>query len=182
MDTTPISPPSSTPPSPPSKKLSNETSNNSNISHQAFLYFLFALLMIGLNILIQNMHTWWIVPFIKEKFDHVLFINKFYLSTDPYNMPELIGSAIAVVITYITKFLLDKFIVFKKEHISFEKTGKEFLCYFGFAILTTLENIGIQFILGLIFGGPMTYRIIIALIFGYGTKFFLDRKFCFKIL
>jgi putative flippase GtrA len=87
-----------------------------------------------------------------------------------------------VVITYIIKFLLDKFIVFKKKHISFEKTGKEFLCYFGFAILTTLENIGIQFILGIIFGGPMTYRIIIALICGYVTKFFLDRKFCFKII
>lgn len=160
---------------------SNFDENNSNISRQAFFYFLFAIMMIGLNILIQNIHSWWIIPLLEDNFSDLNLIKNFYLSTDPYNMPELIGSAIAVVITYIIKFLLDKFIVFKKEHTSFEKTGKEFLCYFGFAILTTLENIGIQFILGIIFGGSMTYRIIIALICGYCTKFFLDRKYCFKI-
>ena len=160
---------------------SNIDENSSDIKRQAFFYFLFATIMIGLNILIQNIHSWWIVPLLEENFSNLNFFKNFYLSTDPYNMPELIGSAIAVVITYVIKFLLDKFIVFKKKHISFEKTGKEFLCYFGFAILTTLENIGIQFILGIIFGGSMTYRIIIALICGYGTKFFLDRKFCFKI-
>ena len=163
-------------------KSSNIDEKNSNISRQAFFYFLFAAIMIGLNILIQNIHYWWIVPLLEDNFSDLNIIKNLYLSTDPYNMPELIGSAIAVVITYVIKFLLDKFIVFKKKHISFEKTSKEFLCYFGFAILTTLENIGIQFILGIIFGGPMTYRIIIALICEYVTKFFLDRKFCFKIL
>ncbi|QEE16075.1 GtrA family protein [Promethearchaeum syntrophicum] len=161
---------------------SKNDEKNLNLRKQAFLYFLFAVIMIGLNILIQNIHSWWFVPLLEEKLGDQNFIRNFYLSTDPFNMPELIGSAIAVVITYIIKFLLDKFIVFKKEHISFEKTGKEFLCYFGFAILTTLENIAIQFILGIIFGGSMTYRIIIALICGYITKFFLDRKYCFKIL
>lgn len=161
---------------------SNIDENNSDIKRQAFLYFLFAAVMIGLNILIQNIHSWWLVPLLEENLSDLNLIKDFYLSTDPYNMPELIGSAIAVVTTYIIKFLLDKFIVFKKEHVSFEKTGKEFLCYFGFAILTTLENIGIQFILGIIFGSSMTYRIIIALICGYITKFFLDRKFCFKNL
>ncbi len=161
---------------------SNIDEKKPNISRQAFFYFLFAMIMVGLNILIQNIHSWWIVPFLEENFSDQKLFKNFYLSTDPYNMPELIGSAIAVVITYIIKFLLDKFIVFKKEHISIEKTSKEFLCYFGFAILTTLENIGIQFILGIIFGGAMTYRIIIALICGYVTKFFLDRKYCFKIV
>ena len=161
---------------------SNIDEKNSNISHQVFFYFLFAIMMIGLNILIQNIHSWWIVPLLEENFSDLNFFKNFYLSKDPYNMPELIGSAIAVALTYIIKFLLDKFIVFKKEHISIEKTSKEFLCYFGFAILTTLENIGIQFILGIIFGGSMTYRIIIALICGYCTKFFLDRKYCFKIV
>ena len=166
-----------------SNDLSSKTDEkNSDIKRQAFFYFLFAIIMIGLNILIQNIHSWWFVPLLEENFNNLSIIRNFYLSTDPYNMPELIGSAIAVAITYIIKFLLDKFVVFKKEHISFEKTGKEFLCYFGFAILTTLENIGIQFILGIIFGGSMTYRIIIALICGYITKFFLDRKYCFKIL
>ncbi len=166
-----------------SNDLSSKTDEkNSDIKRQAFFYFLFAIIMIGLNILIQNIHSWWFVPLLEENFNNLSIIRNFYLSTDPYNMPELIGSAIAVAITYIIKFLLDKFVVFKKEHISFEKTGKEFLCYFGFAILTTLENIGIQFILGIIFGGSMTYRIIIALICGYITKFFLDRKYCFKML
>ena len=161
---------------------SNIDKKNSNIKRQAFFYFLFAVIMIGLNIPISRTSAHRYRRYLEIQLSNLNFISNFYLSTDPYNMPELIGSAIAVVITYSIKFLLDKFIVFKKEHISFEKTGKEFLCYFGFALLTTLENIGIQFILGIAFGGPMTYRIIIALICGYITKFFLDRKFCFKIL
>jgi len=95
-------------------------------------------------------------------------------------MPELIGSVLAVGITYVIKFLLDKFIVFEKKHASLKQTSREFVIYFGFAILTTLENIGIQFVLGLWTPIPLELRIIIALTCGYITKFYLDRKYCFE--
>lgn len=152
----------------------------SNLSRQASFYFFFAVLMIGLNLFIQKVHLTYIVPFISTQWGHYSLIATYYLATSPYNMPELIGSVIAVGITYVIKFLLDKFIVFEKKHASMKQTGREFLIYFGFAILTTLENIGIQFLLGIWTPIPLEFRIIIALTCGYITKFYLDRKYCFE--
>jgi putative flippase GtrA len=160
-----------------SKKKQNTAPN---VGRQAFFYFLFAILMIILNIIIQNVHKYYVVPFISDLLGHIEIIARFYLSTDPVDMPELIGSGIAVVITYITKFVLDKFIVFEKKSTDFKQTGNEFVKYFFFAILTTILNIGIQFILR--FFTPeawITIRIIIALTIGYIVKFLLDRKYVF---
>jgi len=94
-------------------------------------------------------------------------------------MPELIGSIAAVGITYIIKFFLDKYFVFKKSSLKLKETSQEFLKYFGFAILTTIENIGIQFLLTNFFNTALEVSIIVALSIGYITKFFLDRKFVF---
>ena len=95
-------------------------------------------------------------------------------------MPELIGSIAAVGITYIIKFFLDKYIVFKKLGSSAKDTSVEFMKYFGFAILTTLENIGIQFLLTNFLFTPLEISFVIALSIGYITKFFLDRKYVFS--
>jgi len=96
-------------------------------------------------------------------------------------MPELIGSIFAVGITYIIKFFLDKFIVFQKKDKRLKETSKEFLKYFSFAIVTTIENIGIQFLLTNFLNFPLEISFIIALSIGYITKFFLDRKYVFPI-
>ena len=152
------------------------------VSQQAALYFLFAVIMIGLNILLQHLHAVWIVPFISEHLGHISLVERWYLSTDPYNMPELIGSALAVGITYVLKFVLDKFVVFQNEHTDMKGTGRQFFIYLGLAILTTIENIGIQFLLGVFTPWSIYVRIIIALTCGYITKFFLDRKCCFDCI
>jgi len=94
-------------------------------------------------------------------------------------MPELIGSIVAVGITYIIKFFLDKYIVFKKSSLKLKETSQEFLKYFGFAILTTIENVGIQFILTNFFNTPLEISFLVALSIGYITKFFLDKKYVF---
>ncbi len=154
--------------------------DNNNIKRQMFLYFTFALLMIILNYAIQKGNQLVIEPFICQNFEDNDFIQTFYCSTNPYNMPELIGSIVAVGITYIIKFFLDKFIVFKKTEKELKETSIEFLKYFGFAILTTIENIGIQFLLTNFVNSPLEISFIIALSIGYFTKFFLDRKFVFK--
>lgn len=153
--------------------------DNNDIKRQMLLYFTFALLMIILNYAIQKGNQIVMEPFICQNLKDNDFIQTFYCSTEPYNMPELIGSIIAVGITYIIKFFLDKFIVFKKTEKELKQTSIEFLKYFGFAILTTIENIGIQFLLTNFLNTPLEISFIVALTIGYLTKYFLDRKYVF---
>ena len=143
-------------------------------------YFSFAILMIILNYGIQKINQLFLAPYICSNFGTIEIIQVLYCSISPYNMPELIGSIAAVGITYIIKFFLDKFIVFKKGGTQLKETSKEFLKYFGFAILTTIENIGIQFLLSNILNTPLEISFVIALSIGYLTKFYLDRKYVFN--
>ncbi len=148
---------------------------------QLVLYLGFAGLMVVLNIGIQNTHLKFIVPWISANFGTLPLVQNYYLSTATINMPELVGSVIAVGITYIVKFLLDKFIVFRKntQNSEVKAIGREFGIYLALAVLTTVENIGIQFLLGVFTPLPVNLRILIALTAGYLTKFFLDRKYVF---
>jgi len=152
---------------------------NNNIKTQITLYLLFALLMIILNYLIQKLNQLIIAPFICANFGTSGFIQTFYCAFSPFNMRELVGSIVAVGITYIIKYILDKFFVFQKKEVKVKETSMEFLKYFGFAIITTIENIGIQFLLTNFFFTPLEINILIALSIGYITKFFLDRKYVF---
>ncbi|MFW9781208.1 MAG: GtrA family protein [Candidatus Heimdallarchaeota archaeon] len=155
-------------------------SEENDIKRQLILYFIFAALMILLNYLIQKLNQLVLAPLICQGIGGSGFIQTFYCSTDPFDMPELIGSIVAVGITYIIKFFLDKFIVFQKNQKKLKQTSVEFLKYFGFAILTTIENIGIQFLLSNFLNTPLEISFIVALVIGYLTKFFLDRKYVFK--
>ncbi|MBA7662707.1 hypothetical protein ES703_70738 [subsurface metagenome] len=137
--------------------------------------------MIGLNYLIQKLNQIVVAPFICQNFGTIEFFHVFYCSTEPFDMRELIGSIFAVGITYIIKFFLDKFIVFKKTSTELKETSIEFIKYFGFAILTTIENIGIQFLLTNFLNTPLEISFIIALSIGYLTKFFLDKRYVFNI-
>jgi putative flippase GtrA len=152
---------------------------SAKLSKQAILYAVFAVLMVLLNILIQHLNIIWLAPFVEKYFGDIGLIQRYYLAVEPINYLELVGSVIAVGITYIVKFILDKFIVFEKKGSDLKETGSEFVKYFLFAILTTIENIGIQFVLGFITPWSLSVRIIIALTAGYTTKFFLDRKYVF---
>ena len=158
----------------------NEIEKRDDIKKQIFFYFFFAICMILLNYLIQKSNQLYIAPFICQNYSSNDFIYTFYCSTTPYNMPELIGSIVAVGITYITKFVLDKFLVFKKTSIELRETSEEFLKYFIFAIFTTIINIGIQFLLTNLIGTPLEISMIVALTIGYSIKFLLDRKYVFK--
>ena len=150
-----------------------------NIKRQMVLYFVFAACMIVLNYVIQKINQLAIAPFVCGTFGSIEFFQIIYCSTSVINMPELIGSIAAVGITYIIKFFLDKYLVFKKSSLKLKETSQEFLKYFGFAILTTIENIGIQFLLTNFFNAPLEVSFIIALSIGYITKFFLDKKYVF---
>ncbi|MHA1149439.1 MAG: GtrA family protein [Promethearchaeota archaeon] len=147
---------------------------------QLTLYLIFALCMIALNYLIQKMNQIYFSFYICQNLGSIELVYTFYCSTDPYNMPELAGSIVAVGVTYIVKFILDKFIVFKKTQVDIKKTSEEFFKYFLFAIVTTIINIGIQFLLTNFAGTPLEISIIVALIIGYCTKFLFDRKYVFN--
>ncbi len=149
------------------------------IKKQMTLYFIFAVCMILLNYIIQKINQLAISPYLCSVFGGNDFIQVLYCSTNPINMPVLIGSIVATGITYIIKFFLDKYLVFKKTSLKIKETSEEFSKYFGFAILTTIENIGIQFILTNVFNAPLEVSVIIALSIGYVSKFFLDRKYVF---
>lgn len=154
-------------------------SKDNIIKKQMTLYFIFAAIMVILNYLIQKLNQLVIATFICQNVGGSGFIQTFYCSEKFFDMPELIGSIVAVGITYIIKFFLDKFIVFKKIGRELKETSVEFIKYFGFAILTTIENIGIQFLLTNFMNTPLEISLIIALSIGYLTKFFLDRKYVF---
>ena len=149
------------------------------IKKQMTLYFIFAACMILLNYIMQKINQLAISPYLCSMFGGNDFIHVLYCSTNPIDMPVLIGSIVATGITYIIKFFLDKYLVFKKTSLKIKETSEEFSKYFGFAILTTIENIGIQFILTNLFNAPLEVSVIIALSIGYVTKFFLDRKYVF---
>ena len=153
---------------------------DSNIKRQMILYFSFAIAMIILNYLIQKLNQLYFAPNTCQNFGDIEYIQIYYCSISPYNMPELIGSILAVGITYIIKFILDKFIVFKKTVILLKETSEEFVKYFGFAIITTIENIGIQFLMTNFIGTPLELSMLVALSIGYFTKFLLDRKYVFN--
>jgi len=155
-------------------------SEKSEIKKQITLYLTFAGLMILLNYLIQKLNQVVFEPLICANFADSGLIQSFYCSTNPFNMPELMGSILAVGVTYIIKFFLDKFIVFKKTQTELKETSIEFMKYFGFAILTTIENIGIQFLLTNFLSTPLEVSFIIALSIGYLTKFFLDKRYVFN--
>lgn len=154
---------------------------NNNIKKQMAIYFAFAILMIILNYLIQKLNQIVFFPYICNNFGDIGFFQTFYCSTDPFNMPELIGSIVAVGVTYIIKFFLDKYLVFKKTRKGLKEASKEFIKYLSLAILTTVENIGIQFLLTNFLNSPLEISIIVALSIGYITKFFLDRKYVFNV-
>jgi len=147
---------------------------------QPILYFVFAALMICLNYFIQWLNAEYISVFIADNFGSIELIQMFYLAQTPFNMTELVGSVVAVGITYIVKFILDKFIVFQKKSTEIKQTSKEFSLYFLFAIVTTIENIGIQFLLTNFLGSPLILSVIIALTIGYITKFILDKRYVFQ--
>jgi len=155
--------------------------NRESIKKQMVLYFSFAIAMICLNYFIQKSNQLYFAPNTCQNFGDIEFIQIYYCSTNPYNMPELIGSIVAVGITYIVKFILDKFLVFKRTAIQLKETSEEFFKYFFFAIITTIENIGIQFLMTNFLHTPLEISMVVALTFGYITKFLLDRKYVFII-
>ncbi len=146
-----------------------------SVTRQAVLYFSFAVFVYALNLFIQYLHMTFIAPPICASSSSD-FVQSFYCPNDGR---VLVGSVLGVGVSYIVKFILDKFIVFEKKSTDLKQTSKEFIKYFLFAIFTTVINIGGQYLLYKIFLWEYLTAAIIPLAVGYIVKFLLDRKYVF---
>ena len=93
----------------------------------------------------------------------------------------LIQLGTGTILGFITKFILDKFVVFKEKQSDAKHTLKQILIYGILAVITTIIFWGFEFAFKFAFtfmhselaGG------FIGLVIGYTIKFFLDKKFVF---
>ena len=93
------------------KEVKVKLAISKELQKQLLLYLVFAVLMIILNMIIQQLNEL-IAPTICANLGHLDLIQMFYCSETP-DMSELVGQVLAVGITVIVKFLLDKVFVFK---------------------------------------------------------------------
>ncbi len=151
-----------------------------SVTRQAVLYFSFAAFVYALNLLIQYLHMDFLSPSICSSITWD-FVQTYYCTQNPiYDGRVLVGSLLGVGVSYIVKFFLDKFIVFKKKDTQFKQTSKEFIKYFLFAIFTTVINVGGQYLLMNLFLIDYVIAAIVPLAIGYIVKFLLDRKYVFR--
>ena len=68
--------------------------NQPKLGRQMLLYFFFAILMIGLNILIQNLFELHFFPWLDNEYGEIPFFKNYIFKVNPYDIPELIGSII----------------------------------------------------------------------------------------
>lgn len=146
-----------------------------SVTRQAVLYFAFAAIVYTLNLLIQYLHMVFLSPSICSSISWG-FVQSYYC---PEDGRVFFGSVLGVGVSYIVKFILDKFIVFEKKDTNLKQTSKEFIKYFLFAIVTTAINIGGQYLLYKVFSWEYLVAAIIPLAIGYIVKFLLDRKYVF---
>ncbi len=145
-------------------------------THQALLYFLFAVIAAIVNLIVQYIHMEFVSGIICKNISSG-FLQQFYC---PVDGRVLVGAALGVGISYLLKFVLDKFIVFQRSDTDLKQTSREFLKYFAFAILVTVViGIGGQYLLYKGFGVNYILAGALVLTIGYSVKFLLDRRYVF---
>ena len=147
------------------------------VQKQFRIFIIFSALMIILNIVIQHLN-FLIAPLICNAFGDVPFISMFYCSDVPIRMSEFVGQLLAIGITFIVKYFLDKFITFKTVR-KIKETSKEFIIYFLVSILASVWNVVTQVVLSNLFLFPLFLSSLIALSTGYLFRFPFDRKYVF---
>ncbi|MHA1730421.1 MAG: GtrA family protein [Promethearchaeota archaeon] len=146
------------------------------VPRQVILYFSFAVLAAGVNLFIQFLNKEYVADWVCGRFQWEI-LARFYC---PESWRVLVGSAVGVVVGYLLKFTLDKFVVFEKKGTNFKQTSREFSKYFLFAIFTTVViNLGGQMLLFVAFGVNYLVAGSISLACGYTVKFLLDRAYVF---
>lgn len=134
------------------------------------LYMGFAAICTGVNIGSQYI--------LKTLLSQINTLHVLFLGQELYFYIQL---CIGTFLGFVTKFVLDKFIVFKEKHKNMGHTFKQFLLYAFNAVFTTMIFWGFEFSFKFAFTFEHSELIggLIGLAIGYTVKFFLDRKFVF---
>ena len=98
----------------------------------------------------------------------------------------ILALGFGTVAGFIFKFIVDKFVVFEEKltenaKAELEKTTRQLILYFSFAIFTTMIFWGFEFSFKILLPGDW-YLIggLIGLIIGYTVKFLVDNSFVFR--
>ena len=138
------------------------------------LYMLFAVISTGVNLGSQYG--------IKNLLTNIFEFRKtiFFLSKE-FEIYFLIQLVTGTVLGFITKFILDKFIVFEEKHKDIKHTLRQIIIYGILAVFTTIVFWGFEFAFKLFFCFTNSELVggFIGLALGYTIKFFLDKKFVF---
>jgi len=148
------------------------------VRKQFRIFVTFSILMIILNIFVIQYLNYLIAPIICANFGDIPLIDVLYCSDVPIKMSEFVGSILAIGITFIVKYFLDKFITFKTVG-KIKETSIEFSLYFLVSILASLWNLATQIVLSNLFYFPLLLSSLIALSTGYLFRFPFDRKYVF---
>lgn len=150
------------------------------ISNQYYLYMGLAAISILINLFTQILIKLVLISVNASFSDKNLFFGKIGF---PYWFILALG--LGTVAGFIFKFIVDKFIVFEEKlkgdtKNELEKTTRQLILYFTFAIFTTMIFWGFEIFFKIFLEGDW-YLIggLIGLIIGYTVKFLLDRTFVF---
>ena len=143
------------------------------MSKKYVLYMIFA----GLSILV-NIGTQFVVKIFLGYF------NFFDLLIYPAKNISLLFLTQLIMGTgtgFLTKFILDKFIVFKEKHKNLAHTLYQMFIYGSFAIITTIIFWSFEISFKILFTMKNSEIIggLIGLIIGYTVKYFLDKRMVF---
>ena len=141
------------------------------IKNQYFLYILFAVCSTVLNFTVQK-----ISEIILYSFDNNILTFSLYKNID---IATLLKLGIATIVAFVFKYLVDRFLVFKKEkYTTAQKEIAGIGLYTLFSVFTTLLFWGVQLSFKAYF--RLEYLgLILGLTAGYTMKFFLDKHFVF---
>jgi len=134
------------------------------------LYMIFAAVCTAVNLGSQAILKMYLIKI--DELHKMIFIFKLHF---------IIQLLIGTFLGFVTKFILDKFLVFKDTNKDVSHTFKQIAIYAIFALLTTCIFWGIEIGFKLLFTFDNRELIggFIGLAIGYTVKFFLDKKFVF---
>lgn len=140
-------------------------------NRQYLLYILFAVCSTILNFSVQKVSEKILYSVNNNFFSFLLYKN--------IDIATLLKLAIATIVAFVFKYLVDRFLVFKKEkYTTKQKEIAGIGLYTLFSVFTTLLFWGVQLSFKICF--QLEYLgLVLGLAAGYTIKFFLDKNFVF---
>jgi putative flippase GtrA len=118
---------------------------------------------------------------IKKLFEPVQLLHYKLFNIAELELYFIFALLTGTILGFTTKFVLDKFIVFREKHKTLGHTFRQMFIYGLLALVTTAIFWGVEILFRVIFGFENREIVggLIGLAIGYTVKFFLDKRFVF---